>query len=162
MSWYTTFSCLSFFFWKRKAKNIYRNLVKPWNQNCTLKFTLQMTEDLYKKNSLHGYIFANTDITFKIMLFLSLSHDKYISYDFLGNLYILAWSCAWWSIYYLTAQPGLMLSQILLNNNNNINNSPQELLKSTHVQASLSKNPSSVRYRCIRSVRLDVWHLCEV
>lgn len=49
-----------------------------------------MTEDLYKKNSLHGYIFANTDITFKIMLFLSLSHDKYISYDFLGNLYILA------------------------------------------------------------------------
>lgn len=125
------------FFWEKKSKNIYKNLVKPWNQNCTIKFTLQMNEDLYK-NSLHGYIYTNTDITLmlEIMLFLPLSMTN-ISYNFLVKLYISAWSCAWW-LFNGTAK--LMLSPILLNNNN-INNSPQELLERTHVQASLSKTP---------------------
>lgn len=49
-----------------------------------------MNEDLYK-NSLHGYIYTNTDITLmlEIMLFLPLSMTN-ISYNFLVKLYISA------------------------------------------------------------------------
>lgn len=117
LTWYTTFSCLSFF-WKKKARekqNIYKNLVKPWNQNCTVKFTLQMNEDLYKKISLHGYIYTNTDITLMCEMMLGLPLSV--------TIYQLSFSV--WIVhlimYYLMAQPSLTPSPILLNN---LNNSP--------------------------------------
>ncbi len=83
--WVVHYFFLSFFFGK-KAKHIYKNLVKPWNQNCTFKFTLQMNADLYKKISLHGYIYTNTDITLMLEIMLLSQYSwQYISYIFCVN-----------------------------------------------------------------------------
>lgn len=153
---YTTFSCLCFFGKqkKREKKNIYKNLVKPWNQNCTVKFTLQMNEDLYKKISLHGYIYTNTDITLmrEMMLVLPLS----------VTIYQLSFSV--WIVhlimYYVMAQPSLMPSPILLNN---LNNNPYKSYWRELIFKSFQKKPIFSEIQMyIRCVCLDVWHLCEV
>lgn len=151
---------LSFFFLEKKKarekQNIYKNLVKPWNQNCTVKFTLQMNEDLYKKISLHGYIYTNTDITLMCEMMLGLPLSV--------TIYQLSFSV--WIVhlimYYLMAQPSLTPSPILLNN---LNNSPyksywRELF---FKQVFPKKQPIFSEIQMyIRCVCLDVWHLCGV